>query len=623
MTDFKEELKKVPELPGVYLMHDADDRIIYVGKAVILRNRLRSYFNNTPHNERITRMISLIDRFEFIVTGSEYEALLLECNLIKKYRPKYNVLLKDDKNYPYVKVTVGERFPRVMIAHKKINDGAKYFGPYYLSYTVKSTLDTLSKVFPMRTCTRKIDPQKPTRVCLNYHIGLCPGPCAGYISEEEYAKNTEAVCDFLAGRNGDIIKKLHAEMLEASENLDFEKAADIRDRIKGLEVVSEKQKIMLSGGDSMDALAISVNETDGAAVVFHVIGGKTLGRDVYILEAAGGSDIQELYMSFISQYYYEAIAVPGRIYTAEELPEDQAALVSEMLSSTAGRKVQLITPKKGKKLEICDMAMQNARIQLENYETTKRAERAGNLLVLEKLKDICRTETLPLRIEAFDISNLGDSEIDGSMVVFENGKPKKSDYRRFKIKTLDKRSDVASMNEMLTRRYKKLAEGETSFGAAPDLILMDGGITQINEAIRVIGELGLEIPVFGMVKDDRHRSRGLMSPEGREFRLEDDPDIWRFVTDVQNETHRFAIEYNRKLTEKRYKKSPLDGIKGVGDKRKVTLLRKFGSVKGIREASAEDIASAAKISPALAEKIKEELSKTNKESKAVRGGDSG
>lgn len=608
MQDFKEELKKVPELPGVYLMHDADDKIIYVGKAIVLRNRLRSYFNSTPHNERITQMISRIDHFEFIVTGSEYEALLLECNLIKKHRPKYNVLLKDDKNYPYVKVTVSEKFPRVMIAHKKIADGSKYFGPYYLSFTVKSTLDTLSKVFPTRRCTKKIDPKKPARVCLNYHIGLCPGCCAGYVSEEEYAKNVDAVCDFLSGRNADIIKKLRREMEEASEALEFERAAELRDRIKGLEVVSEKQNIMLSGDDTMDAVAIYANETDAVAQVFHVAGGKVAGRDCYVLEAVGGSETQELYMGFLTQYYYEAIAFPGHIYIADELPADQTELVSSMFTEQAGRKVELMTPKKGKKREICDMAMQNARITLENYETTKRAERAGNYGVLEKLKTVCGIDRLPLRIESFDISNLGDSEIDGSMVVFEGGRPKKSDYRRFKIKTLEKRSDVGSMNEMLTRRYKKIAEGETSFGNAPDLILMDGGITQINEAIRVLAELGLSIPVFGMVKDDRHRSRGLMSPEGKEFRLEDDPDIWRFVTDVQNETHRFAIEYNRKLTEKRYKKSPLDGIKGIGDKRKIALLRKFGSVKGIREASCEEIAGVGGISLKLAEEIKQALS---------------
>lgn len=619
MTDFKEELKKVPELPGVYLMHDADDRIIYVGKAVILRNRLRSYFNSTPHNERITQMIARINRFEFIVTGSEYEALLLECNLIKKHRPKYNVLLKDDRNYPYVKVTLNETFPRVLFAHKKQNDGARYFGPYYLSYTVKSTLDTLSRVFPTRRCTKKIVPGKPSRVCLNYHIGLCPGCCAGYVTEAEYAKNIEAVCDFLSGRNADIIRRLQGEMKEASDALDFERAAELRDRIKGLETVSEKQNIMLTGNDTMDAVAIAANETDAVAQVFHVAGGKVAGRDSFVLEAVGGSEPQELYMSFVTQYYYDSIAFPGNILVAESLPDDQLELLAGMFTERAGRKVVVNVPKKGKKREICDMAVKNARITLGNYETTKRAERAGNIGVLEKLRRICGTESLPFRIESFDISNLGDSEIDGSMVVFEGGRPKKSDYRRFKIKTLEKRSDVGAMNEMLLRRYRKIAEGETGFGAAPDLILMDGGITQINEAIRVLSELGLSIPVFGMVKDDKHRSRGLMSPRGEEFRLEDDPDIWRFVTDVQNETHRFAIEYNRKLTEKRYKKSPLDGIKGIGDKRKVALLRKFGSVKGIREATPEEIAGTSGISLKLAAEIKDYLAEAAK--KKPGGGD--
>ena len=399
MTDFKEELKKVPELPGVYLMHDADDKIIYVGKAVVLRNRLRSYFNSTPHNERITQMIARINRFEFIVTASEYEALLLECNLIKKHRPKYNVLLKDDRNYPYVKVTLNETFPRVLFTHKKQNDGARYFGPYYLSYTVKSTLDTLSKVFPTRRCAKKIDPKKPSRVCLNYHIGLCPGCCAGYVTEEEYAGNIDAVCDFLSGRNADIIKKLQAEMREASDALDFERAAELRDRIKGLETVSEKQNIMLSGNDTMDAVAIAANETDAVAQVFHVAGGKVAGRDSFVLEAVGGSELQELYMTFITQYYYDAMAFPGNILVAESLPEDSLKMLADMFSERAERKVTVNVPVKGKKREICDMAEQNALITLNNYETTKRAERAGSIGVLEKLQRICGTDRLPFRIE--------------------------------------------------------------------------------------------------------------------------------------------------------------------------------------------------------------------------------
>ena len=609
MMDFKEELKKVPERPGVYLMHDAEDRIIYVGKAVVLRNRLRSYFNNTPHNERITKMIGNIDRFEYIVTDSEYEALLLECNLIKKHRPKYNVMLKDDKSYPYIKVTVNEDFPAASIARKKVNDGAKYFGPYYLNYTVKSTLDTLSKIFPMRHCRRNIRPDKPERVCLNYHLGLCPGPCAGYVSKEEYAVNVGAVCDFLSGRSDEIIKELRGRMMTASVNLEFERAAELRDRIKALETVSEKQKIMFAGSESFDVLAARRNETDAAVQVFHNSGGQIAGRDYYILEGAGDTDLAEIYSTFIPQYYDGNISVPGKIYVADALPEGDSVLLSEFLSAAAGRRVTIATPLRGEKKNLARMAGDNAEIALDNYEKTKRRESGMNLGLLKKLAAVCGLPGIPLRIEAFDISNLGDSEIDGSMVVFEEGAPRKSDYRHFRIKTLSGRSDVWAMKEMLERRYRRLAAGDRGFEKQPDLILMDGGITQIHEAENVLGELGLEIPVFGMVKDDRHRSRGIMSSEGNEFKLTGDPEIWRFITDVQNEAHRFAIEYNRKLTEKRYKKSPLDDVKGIGDKRKVALLRKFGSLKAIREAEVADIAAVDGIGIKTAEMIKAALTK--------------
>ncbi|MBP1587269.1 MAG: excinuclease ABC subunit UvrC [Clostridia bacterium] len=609
MMDFKEELKKVPERPGVYLMHDADDRIIYVGKAVVLRNRLRSYFNATPHNERITRMIEKIDRFEYIVTDSEYEALLLECNLIKRHRPKYNVMLKDDKSYPYIRVSVNEDFPAASMAHRRVNDGAKYFGPYYLNYTVKSTLDTLSKIFPMRHCRRKIQPEKPERVCLNYHLGLCPGPCAGYISKEDYAVNVNAVCDFLSGKSGEVIKELRGRMLAASENLEFEKAAELRDRIKSLETVSEKQKIMFSGSESFDVLAAFRNETDAAVQVFHNNGGNVAGRDCYILEGAGDTDMAEIYATFIAQYYDGNMAVPGKIYVADEIDARDNELLAEYLSAAAGRRVTLMTPLRGEKKNLARMARDNAEIALDNYEKTKRRESGENLELLKKLAAVCGLRGIPVRIEAFDISNLGDSEIDGSMVVFEEGTPRKSDYRHFRIRTLAARSDVGSMREMLERRYRRLVAGDRGFEKAPDLILMDGGITQIHEAEKVLGELGLEIPVFGMVKDDRHRSRGIMSTEGREFRLTEDPEIWRFITDVQNETHRFAIEYNRKLTEKRYRKSPLDDIKGIGDKRKVALLRRFGSLKAIREAEIEEIAAVDGIGNKTAGVIKVALAK--------------
>lgn len=609
MTDFKKELLNVPLKPGVYLMHDKTDRVIYVGKAIVLRNRLRSYFNNTPHNERITQMISNIERFEYIVTDSEYEALLLECNLIKKYRPKYNVLLKDDKNYPYIKVTTNEDFPRVFMAHKPEKDGAKYFGPYYLSMAVRSTLDTLSRTFPMRKCTRNINSEKPQRVCLNYHIGLCPGPCAGYISKKDYGKRVDAVMDILSGKTQDIIKNLTEEMKEASVNLDFEKAAELRDRIKGLEVISEKQKITFENDKNFDVVGIFENETDAVLQVFFVRGGKITGRDFYVFEGFGNTPESDILVPFIEQFYETEIQIPGKIYVKTELTDEELSPLEELLHGISGRNVKIINPQRGEKKNLAEMAIENAKISLENYEISKRRENGGNIKVLEKLKTILNLEKLPMRIESFDISNLGDSEIDGSMVVFTGGRPDKNEYKRYKIKTLDQRSDVGAMNEMLARRYTRLKAGDNGFSKAPDLILMDGGITQIHEAEGVLADLGLKVPVFGMVKDNHHHSRGIMASDGTEFILKDDVDVWRFITDVQNETHRVAIQYNRKLTEKRYKKSPLDDIGGVGETRKMALLKKFGSVKAIREAEIAEIAAVARIGEALAIKIKEGLGK--------------
>ena len=605
--DFKEELKKVPEKPGVYIMHDAEDKILYVGKAIILRNRLRSYFNNSPHNERITQMISRIRRFEYIVTDSEYEALLLECNLIKKHKPKYNVLLKDDKNYPYIKLTVGERFPRVFMAHKAIKDGSKYFGPYYSSYSVKSTLDTLAKNFPLRSCRKKIGEAPKDRVCLNYHIGLCQGPCAGYITEEEYEKNVQMVNDFLSGRSSDIIKKLKSEMAEAAEKLDFERAADLRDRVKALEVVCEKQKVALAGESDFDVAAVCVNETDACVQVFFVRGGRILGRDFYIFEGAGNTELSEIILSFFKQFYEAETPVPSKIYCETALPEGERALVEVLLSERAERKVEIITPQRGEKKEMAAMVLQNAELALNNYKITKSADDGGLLKVLEKLKELTESNVLPLRIEAFDISNQGDSEIDGSMVVFVNGKACKKEYKRFKMKTVETRNDTASMTEMLTRRYTRLVNKDKGFDEKPDLILMDGGLGQIHAAEAVLKELGIEVPILGMVKDNKHRSRGLIDGDGREFRLEEDPDVWRFVTAVQNEAHRFAIEYNRKLSEKRYRKSVLDGINGVGEKRKLALLKHFGSVAAIRRATVEEIAGVAGIGKAIAEEILKNL----------------
>jgi excinuclease ABC subunit C len=493
------------------------------------------------------------------------------------------------------------------MAHKAVKDGSKYFGPYYSSYSVRSTLDTLSKNFPLRTCRKKIGQSPKDRVCLNYHIGLCPGPCAGYITEEEYEKNVQNVNAFLSGRSSDIVKKLKAEMAEAAANLDFEKAAELRDRLKALETVSEKQKVELSGDSDFDIAAVCVNETDACVQVFFVRGGSILGRDFYIFEGVGNTEPEEIILSFFKQFYDGETPVPHKIYCETVLSQGERLLVEALLSERAERKVEIITPQRGEKREMAAMVLQNAELALNNYKLTKSADDGGLLKVLEKLKNIMGEESLPLRIEAFDISNQGDSEIDGSMVVFVNGKACKGEYKRFKMKTVDTRNDTASMTEMLTRRYTRLKNGDNGFEKKPDLILMDGGLGQIHAAETVLAELGCEIPILGMVKDNKHRSRGLMNSDGREFRLEDDPDLWRFITAVQNEAHRFAIEYNRKLTEKRYKKSVLDGIDGVGEKRKMALLKHFGSVAAMRKASVEEIAGVSGIGLKLAEEISEKL----------------
>lgn len=613
MFDVKEELKKVPERPGVYLMHDADDRIIYVGKAVILKNRLKSYFNNTPHNERITQMISRIRRFEYIVTDSEYEALLLECNLIKKHRPKYNVLLKDDKNYPYIKVTLQERFPRVFLAHKAVKDGSRYFGPYYSTYAVRSTLDTLAKTFPTRHCKKKIEAETRDRVCLNYHIGLCPGACAGYIGEEEYRANVEHVCDFLSGRSADVIRRLKKEMQEASATLAYEKAAGLRDRIRALEMVSEKQKVTLSAESDFDVIAAHFNATDACVQIFFVRGGQILGRDYFIFEGAGNTEPAEILSSFIKQFYEGEMMIPRKIYLAQALAEEEKPLLEEMLGERAEHRVEFILPLRGEKKELAAMVEQNAELALRNYEIAKDTEEGANFRVLEKLKEVLELRKLPLRIEAFDISNQGDSEIDGSMVVFVSGKPCPKEYKKFKMKTVETRNDTASMREMLSRRYARLLAGDRGFEKRPDVILMDGGAGQVSAACEVLETLDLSIPVFGMVKDNRHRSRGIVDRAGREFRLEEDPDIWRFITGVQNEAHRFAITYNRKLSEKRYRKSVLDGIPGVGEKRKLALLRAFGSVAAIRRADPEKIAGVSGIGEKLAAEILEKLKESGGE----------
>lgn len=624
---FREELSRVPEKPGVYIMHDETDKILYVGKAIVLKNRLKSYFADIPHSARITSMISQISRFEYIVCGSEMEALLLENNLIKKHKPKYNVLLKDDKGYPYIKVTLGERFPRVVLARRVEKDGAKYFGPYFSAFTVKQLLETIESIVPLRTCRKKFGPRDESlndRPCLNYHMGRCKGVCAGKISDEEYGKMVRLALDFLAGNTRDVEKKLEEEMLAAAAREEFEAAAEYRDRLKALSQLKVRQSTSLIGDEDFDTVAVARNSVDACAEVFFVRGGKLLGREFFIFDGAADASDGELLEAFIKGFYNENQYVPQKIYIDVPLNEEDSSLLEQALETFRGGKVHIIVPQKGEKRRLCDLAKQNASTALENREkaalTGKPSERETR--ALSHIQEIFNLPELPGRIEAYDISNQGDSEIDASMVVFTGGKPSRSEYRLFKMKRITTRSDTDSMTETLERRVKRLLEGSQGFEKAPDLILADGGIGQVNAILSVLADNGLAIPVLGMVKDDRHRSRALCGPKDYaadvekygceaqltrdnsvEFDLRSDPDIWRFITTVQDEAHRVAVGYNRKLTEKRYKKSVLDDIPGVGEKRKLALYKEFGSIAAIREATEEELCRVPGIGQARAKEI--------------------
>ena len=624
---FREELSRVPEKPGVYIMHDETDKILYVGKAIVLKNRLKSYFADIPHSARITSMISQISRFEYIVCGSEMEALLLENNLIKKHKPKYNVLLKDDKGYPHIKVTLGERFPRVVLARRVEKDGAKYFGPYFSAFTVKQLLETIESIVPLRTCRKKFGPRDESlndRPCLNYHMGRCKGVCAGKISDEEYGKMVRLALDFLAGNTRDVEKKLEEEMLAAAAREEFEAAAEYRDRLKALSQLKVRQSTSLIGDEDFDTVAVARNSVDACAEVFFVRGGKLLGREFFIFDGAADASDGELLEAFIKGFYNENQYVPQKIYIDVPLNEEDSSLLEQALETFRGGKVHIIVPQKGEKRRLCDLAKQNASTALENREkaalTGKPSERETR--ALSHIQEIFNLPELPGRIEAYDISNQGDSEIDASMVVFTGGKPSRSEYRLFKMKRITTRSDTDSMTETLERRVKRLLEGSQGFEKAPDLILADGGIGQVNAILSVLADNGLAIPVLGMVKDDRHRSRALCGPKDYaadvqkygceaqltrdnsvEFDLRSDPDIWRFITTVQDEAHRVAVGYNRKLTEKRYKKSVLDDIPGVGEKRKIALYKEFGSIAAIREATVDELTRVPGIGQARAKEI--------------------
>ncbi|MGI6010805.1 MAG: excinuclease ABC subunit UvrC [Ruminococcus sp.] len=593
MFNIGEELKKLPAKPGVYIMHGPKDEIIYVGKAISLKNRVRQYFQSSRNKGvKIERMVTKITRFEYIVTDSELEALVLECNLIKEHRPKYNTMLKDDKSYPFIKVTVGEDFPRILFARKMQKDKSKYYGPYTSAGAVKDAIELIRKLYRIRTCSRNLPrDQGKDRPCLYYHIGQCPAPCQGYISKEEYRGHINEALHFLNGNDKEILKELEQKMQKASEELRFEEAMEYRDLMNSVRRIGERQKITGSDGEDKDIIAIAADENDAVAQVFFVREGKLIGRDHFYLTVAREDTKDQILSSFLKQFYSGTPFVPRELMIQYEIEERE--LLEEWLTKIRGQKVHLRVPKKGTKEKLVELAWQNAKMVLEqDRERLKREE--GR--TIGALKEIAGWLNLPglNRIEAFDISNTSGFESVGSMVVYEKGKPKRSDYRKFKIKSVKGPNDYASMEEVLTRRFtrgmeEKEAEKEMgSFVRFPDLIMMDGGRGQVNIACDVLEKLGLAIPVCGMVKDDRHRTRGLYY-QNQEIPMDHGSQGFQLITRIQDEAHRFAIEYHRLLRSKGQVHSVLDDISGIGPARRKALMKYFQSIERIRNASQEEL----------------------------------
>ena len=601
MFDLEEELKKLPDKPGVYIMHDKIGTIIYVGKAVSLKNRVRQYFRaSTNHSAKIKRMVSKIDYFEYIITDSELEALVLECNLIKEHSPKYNTMLKDDKTYPFIKITTGEHFPRVLFSRKIVHGTGKYYGPYTSAGAVKDTIELLCKLYKLRTCNRKLPAdQGRERPCLNYHIGQCSAPCQGYINEEDYRKSIESVMEFLDGDYSHILKSLTQQMQQASENMEFEEAAKYRDLIASVKQVAQKQKITMDDVTDRDVIAVACDGQDAVVQVFFVRSGKLLGRDHFHMSVAEGDTRGEILSQFIKQYYGGTPYIPNVVMIQEEIEDSD--VISQWLSGIKKRKVNIITPKKGDKEKLVELAYRNAQMVLiQDGEKIKR-EQQRTVGAMEEIAGWIHLSGVR-RVEAYDISNTSGVESVGSMVVFQDGKPARNDYRKFKIKTVKGPDDYKSMKEVLTRRFKRALESSAGFDIYPDLIMMDGGKGQVNIALEVLEELGLSIPVCGMVKDDNHNTRGLYY-NNVEIPVDKRSEGFKLITRIQDEAHRFAIEYHRSLRSKAQVSSVLDGIDGVGPARRKALMKHFMEIEKIRHASVEELMEATGINRGVAENI--------------------
>ncbi|MFR7994667.1 MAG: excinuclease ABC subunit UvrC [Clostridium sp.] len=613
MFDFEYHIKNLPDKPGVYLMKNSLGEVIYVGKAKVLKNRVKSYFQKSKnHSEKVKVMVKNIAEFEYIVTDSEMEALILECNLIKKYSPKYNILLKDDKFYPFIKITVNDDYPRVFVTRRFAKDGSKYFGPYTNGSAVYETLDLIYKIFPLRNCKLVIKENgEKVRPCLNYHIKKCLGPCGGHISKEEYGKMINDIIDILSGKETYITKMLKSDMEKAAEELEFEKAASLRDKILSINAIAEKQKIFKTMEGDEDFINIEQDEKDSCIQVFFSRDGKVIGREHFIFENTANESIGEIIEDFIGSFYGGTAKIPKTIYVPQI---DNFDLMEEYLTIKRGAKVWIKVPQKGQKKEMLEMVKNNARITLEKFKDKYLKDKEINRISLLELQDLLELEECPQRIEAYDISNIQGVDSVGTMIVFEEGRAKNSDYRRFKIKTVKGANDYDSMREILTRRFNhgldeikaiqqrdlKLSAGK--FSTFPDLIMMDGGKGQVNVALEVLQSLNIDIPVCGLVKDDKHQTRGIIY-NNNELIINKGSNLMQLIRRIQDEVHRFAITYHRSLRDKRTLHSVLDDIPYVGEKRRRALLVKFGSINNIKKASMQELLETQSIDKKSAESI--------------------
>jgi excinuclease ABC subunit C len=613
MFDIEEELKKLPAKPGVYLMHDEKDAIIYVGKAISLKNRVRQYFQSSRNKGvKIEQMVTHIARFEYIITDSELEALVLECNLIKEHRPKYNTMLMDDKTYPYIKVTVNEEYPRVLFSRQLKKDKGKYYGPYTSAGAVKDTIDLIHKLYKIRTCSKSLPKEMgKDRPCLNYHIKQCDAPCQGYISREEYGKRVDQALDFLNGNYTPLIRELEEKMKNASDAMEFEAAIEYRELLNSVKQIAQKQKITHSDMEDKDIIALASDGEDAVVQVFFIRDGRLIGRDHFYLRITEGEQTSEILNSFLKQFYAGTPYIPRELMIQEAV--EDAEVLEQWLTAKKGHRVYIRVPKIGTKEKLVELAKKNAALVLsQDKEKIKREE--GR--TIGAMKEIASLLGLPgiHRVEAFDISNTNGFESVGSMVVYEKGKPKRSDYRKFKIRSVKGPDDYASMYEVLTRRFlhgleegKELKEKELSheygsFTKFPDLLMMDGGKGQVNIALKVLEELRLQIPVCGMVKDDNHRTRGLYF-NNQEILIEKNSEGFRLITRIQDEAHRFAIEYHRSLRRKEQVHSVLDDIEGIGPSRRKALMKQFQSLEAIREADIETLMAVPSMNRGAAEKV--------------------